>query len=215
MGYTSFEITLVGNYIRRGDSIIEFGSQTNYTTAEQAKPPFISEWFESMGVDYTCIDLAGDNNAIKINWSYPFKFAKQFNVVTDMGSGEHSCQCEQYETVAFHEGHINSVYPKGDMDAQRGFYECWKNKHNLCKIGGLIISVNPKSGHWPSHGFSYTTENFYNGLTLLSDYTNVELGEHAACGNFIDGYNIYSVLKKWSDKFPKFEEFQTLEIYPK
>lgn len=219
MGYTSFEIALIEPYLKDGDSVLDFGSQNDYTTG-QSDPPFISEWYKGKKVNYTCIDLAGDNHAIECNWSYPSNWGiferDKFDVVVDAGSSEHSSQCKEYETVSFHEGHIHSVYPKTkptNEEIENGYYECWRNKHNACKIGGLIISINPKTGNWPDHGFSYLTEQFYVGLWALSGYDLLQIGCHPAMGNTIDGWNVFSVIKKHSNEFPSFRAFSTLQIY--
>jgi len=217
VGYTQFTIDLISRHLDGVKSVVDLGSQNLYAGQyDPNKPPFVSEWYKSNGIEYMCIDLAGDNDALSADWSHPINLARRFDLVVDSGSSEHSVQTVEYETVAFHEGHINSVYPKGQVKEQdifEGFYNCWLNKHEFCKRGGLIISENPKTQNWPLHGYTYLAETFYKGLCLWADYEILELGEHAALGNTTDGYNIYCVLKKNGDYFPKHTEFKTLPIF--
>lgn len=216
MGITAFSISLLEKHIDiNTKSVIEAGSQNLYLDMGDPLPPFANTWYEERGIEYTCIDLGGDNNAIQKDLAYPVHLGKQFDLVTDFGSAEHVVQMEEFESVAFHEGHINSIYPKGIKSIEQGFYNCWLNKHNFCKTGGLIISENPKMGHWPDHGYSYITTRFYAVLTIMTDYEIVELGEHCAMGNCESGINIYCALRKQSDKFPSFEEFSALPIFKK
>lgn len=218
MGVTSFEIKLLESVIDRykPKSVIEFGSQTNYTTQETARPPFMSEWFVSRGLIYVCIDLAGDNEALQFNWSYPLMLGTLFGLVTDFGSGEHSAQKAEYISIPFHEGYINSVYPNGQPtkeEIELGFYNCWLNKHQLLEVGGIMVNANPLTGHWPEHGYSYLGENFYEELVKVAGYEIIESGINCATGNCETGKNVYSVLKKVSEKFPSFEMFSNLPIY--
>lgn len=214
MGYTEQEIKLVGKYVLPGMSVLECGSQNDYTTGNP-KPPFISEWFKTKDIsEYTSIDLAGDNLALTLDLSHPSVVVfRQVDLLTDIGFGEHIVQAEEYEMVSFHDGHINSVYPKGEKKIIEGFYNFWLNKHNLLKIGGVMVNVNPKTRNWPDHGYTYLTEEFYRGLIGYAGYSILEIGENAASGNYIDGYNIFCVLRKESDNFPTFEQFKTLDIH--
>lgn len=215
MGYTSYEIELIGKYIKPGMSVLDYGSQNLYTTM-QKDPPFVDVWYKSLGVtDYTCVDLAGDNNALKLDVSYAVDMKRDFDMVVDAGTGEHVVQMEGYESVAFHDGHINSIYPKGVKDKLRGFYNFWVNKHTACKIGGHIISINPESGSWPEHGYHWLKRDFYIWLTNHAGYELLFLDRHAAMGNEKDGWNVVSVLRKIGHRFPLFETFSTFPIFDK
>lgn len=218
MGYTAHDISLITKHLGGIKSVLDFGAQCNYSIPNQAVPPFIDSWYRAKGIQYDCIDLAGDNEALIWNWSYPLEHEGiSYDAVIDCGSSEHSAAIDDrdYQTTSFYKGHINSVYPKvapSKDQIEYGFYNCWLNKHNFCKTGGLIISVNPKTGNWPLHGYTYLTKDFYTELEKMADYEILELGETAASGNTVDGYNIYAVLRKVGDRFPSFEEFKTLPV---
>jgi len=233
MGITNFSKSLIEKALQiKPDikSVIELGSQNDYTTGE-ANPPFANNLYKQFGVSrYACIDLAGDNNSIKIDLSEAIpEFTKSeggrpqyqhnsFDLVTDFGTSEHVVKMSEYESIPFHEGHINSIYPKGEVTEEQiaqGYYNCWLNKFNLCKVGGLIISENPLTGNWPEHGYSYLGVGFYDELCSMSDLEGIEQGFEAAMGNTQSGWNYWSVLKKTGSKFPPFEQFQTLPIFRK
>lgn len=215
MGITAFDIKILEKYIKeyKPVNVIEFGSQNLYITSENT-PPFSSAWYNEQGLYYKCIDLGGDNNADKKDLSKPISIGRQYDLVTDFGFSEHVVKMEDFTSVTYG-GNITSIYPKGEIKIEEGYYNCWLNKHNLCKIGGLIISENPKTGNWPLHGYTYITQEFYKELAKIADYEILELGDHPAMGNDIDGWNIYCVLKKTGDKFPSFEKFTKLSIYEK
>lgn len=219
MGITKFDVDLLSEVLRENPnitSVIELGSQNLYLNGED-KPPFASEWYINKGLKYSCIDLAGDNNAIQkdlskelnLEWQPGWKL--KFDLVTDFGTSEHVVQMKSTTKVGFHDGYINSIYPDGVENIDLGFYNCWLNKHNLLIEDGFMVNVNPKTGHWPGHGYNYYTEDFYKELCKVSGYEIVKLFEHAAMGNTIDGVNIVCVLRKISSVFPSFKEFQKLD----
>lgn len=212
MGCTIFEVEKLKWVIEtyKPENVIELGSQTNYTTSEQGKPPFMSEWFKDKVIDYCCIDLAGDNNAITLDLSIEHNQSEGWDLVTDFGTSEHIVVMGEYISVPFHEGYINSVYPKGEPTEEQiklGYYNCWLNKFHLCKIGGIIFSANPLTENWPGHGYSYICKDFYNELVKISGLEIIEQGIHAASGNNADGHNLWSILIKNYDLFPTFDEF--------
>lgn len=215
MGYTKFTTELIERHIKGVKSVLDLGSQNYYVDASDT-PPFVSEWYNKKGIEhYVSVDLAGDNGALKMDLAEPIYLNIVFDLVVDAGTSEHVVKMKDYKSVPFHDGHINSVYPVGEVDSMEGFYNCWINKYNFCNTGGKIISENPKTGNWPSHGYSYIDQNFYMQLCNLTGMEILELGEHAASSNFVDGWEIYAVLKKTRDRFIPFEDFQSLSIFQK
>ncbi len=215
MGITIFDVKLLEKYIDKykPERVMELGSQNLYISSID-KPPFATEWYNERGCFYECIDLGGDNHAIQKDLAYPISVGRQYPLVTDFGTSEHCVKMRNYEQIKF-DGGITSIYPQGEINVEEGYYNCWLNKHNLCKIGGLIISENPESQSWKGHGYSYLVEDFYTELVKIADYEILELGRHPAMGNDIDGWNVFSALRKTGDKFPDFEEFKKLPIYSK
>jgi hypothetical protein len=216
MGYTTHEKLLVCKYAKPWMSILDFGSQNDYSTGEDF-PPFISEWFKKMEChDYTCIDLAGDNGALKIDVSYPVDLGRQFDLVLDIGFGEHVVRADEYYMTAFLGGHINSVYPSNIKSVKEGYYTFWLNKFNLLKDGGIMINCNPKTENWPQHCYTWVSFDTYYSLNAISGLKIIDIGEHPASGNSKDGWEIWSVMRKFENHFPTFEEFkEKVPVYSK
>lgn len=193
MGITSFSVELIERNKGNAKSVIELGAQQMYNQPN-LPAPYADEYYKSLGLDYSCIDLSKENNSIEIDLSKPLENSiGQFDLVTDFGTSEHVGN--------------NGVF---DIEA---FYNCWKIKHDLCKNGGLIINENPKTGNWPGHGFNYVTSDFYSNLAELMYYNILERGEHPAVGNDTDGWNVYCVLQKTDDReFISLDQFKTLDF---
>lgn len=139
------------------------------------------EYYASQGFDHYSLDANGEYDSEMVDLSTVLNL-EQCDIVTDFGTSEHV----------------------------HNFYNCWLNKHNGCKVGGLIISENPKVNNWHGHGFHYVTQGFYKELAKVAGYETIELGEHPAMGNVTDGWNIYCVIKKVSEKFPTKDQFYAL-----
>jgi hypothetical protein len=121
-------------------------------------------------------------------------------------NGEYGCKVADLSTV-LELAQVDIVTDFGTSEHVSNYYNCWLNKHNGCKIGGLIISENPKVNNWHGHGFHYLTKEFYTELCKVAGYELIEVGEHAAMGNVTDGWNVYGVLRKISDVFPSGKDF--------
>lgn len=219
MGICASDIQLIEKALQLKPGIAtvcELGSQNLYLDNDP-KPPFANTWYENRGIQYRCIDMAGDNNAINLDLSIKrdVVWGDRFDLVTDFGTSEHVVRVPEYQSVAFHEGHINSVYPKeqpAEQQISEGFYNCWANKHDLLRYDGIMINVNPKTGNWPGHGYTYLTKNFYLKLAELMEHEIVHLEDHAAMGNAASGWNVCCILRKKVDRpFISFEEFQQCE----
>lgn len=139
--------------------------------------------FEGLGYAHVSVDINGQDGAIECDLSKKLDL-KSLNKMN----------------------HYDVVTDFGTSEHVKDFYNCWLNKWNACKENGLIVSENPKTGNWKGHGHHYLTKEFYKGFDTL------EMGEHCAMGNCIDGLNIYSVVRK-TGKFMTRKEFNKLEYY--
>lgn len=196
MGVTSFSLELIDKVIDNNNitNVLELGSQNLFDKDYGTITPFASTYYESKGIEYTCIDIGGCNNALNINLAKPVKLDKIFDLVTDFGTSEHIELKSKHNVTAF--------------------YNCLKTKHNLTKENGFIISENPKTGNWRGHGYNYYSTDFYTQLAKLNDYAILELGEHPAMGNSTDGWNVYCVMQKINNNpFMSLAAFKKLPIY--
>jgi hypothetical protein len=139
------------------------------------------QYYQSQGFDHVSVDLNAEYGSIAKDLSQLHDLGT-YDLVTDFGTSEHVPD----------------------------FYMCWLNKHKACKIGGLIISENPKVNNWHGHGYHYVTMEFYSEFAKLAGYEILEIGEHAAMGNVTDGWNVYAVLQKTKARFPSREVFEAL-----
>lgn len=184
MGVTSFDIQLLERLLNGVKSVCELGAQNNY--AQPRLPaPYMREWYEARGIEYDSIDLSKEDGCIVKDLSIAQKWERQYDLVTDFGTSEHVSD----------------------------YYNCWLNKWNLCKNGGVIISENPKTGNWPRHGKHYLDILFYYDLVAKIGADLLHAGEHPAMGNTTDGWNIWGVIRKSGDYFPSREEFEKLPVY--
>jgi len=202
MGYTHFTVEKLEEIIkeRNPKSILDFGAQNMYNQAEDPAP-YAKEWYESKGIKYVSVDINSEHGSIPLNLSNPLseqlelseELTKQYDLVVDAGTTEHV-----------------GVDGKHNVEA---FYNAWKTKYDLCKVGGVIYSENPKTGSWPGHGFNYHTMTFYHQLiTLLGLTETLQMNEHAACHNVIDGWNVYCSFIKPNREFISLEQFKTLDF---
>lgn len=211
MGVTHYEIPILKKLIaeRNIKSVVELGAQQQYT--EQHYGRYMSDWYKEAGIQiYRSIDLNGENLAYTIDLSkeiskeqleFFYVHTEPFNchdLVTDFGTSEHvSDDGNSYGTGKF---------------SWEAIYNCWKNKFNLCALGGWIFSVNPKTGNWPGHGFNYYSLEFYTDLSNHSGLTILSLDYNAAMGNEIDGWNISCIMHKNTELFPTLEEFKIFDL---
>ncbi len=201
MGYTQFTVDQLEEIISNHSpkTILDFGAQNMYNQPE-LPAPYAKEWYENeKKMKYVSIDINNEHGAIAVDLSKPLldqtkldeRLIDQYDLVVDAGTTEHV-----------------GVDGKHDTEA---FYNAWKTKYDLCKNGGIIYSENPKTGSWPCHGFNYHTLEFYHQLGIALGCQILSLGEHAACHNIIDGWNIYcSFIKPTATPFISLEEFKKL-----
>ena len=189
MGYTHETTNIIDKYLQHVQSVVDLGAQNDYRFPLPA--PYVKDSYYKEK-DYEAIDISGENGSTPLDLSKLHKFTKQYDLLVDAGTSEHIGTGGKYDIKAI--------------------YNCWKNKHNLVKVGGYIISENPKTGNWPGHGFNYYTEDFYRTLSAKCGYNLFSVGSVAAMGNYTDGWNVYSVLQKVNDKFCTLDEFKECGI---
>lgn len=196
MGITTFSKKLLDKVIEdyKPKNVGEYGSQNLYFDGESLPAPFANVYYEAKGIEYTCFDVSKENNCLHYDLTYllPDEFTDKYSLVTDFGCTEH--------------------YGRDGKHHLEGFYNAWLNKHNMLKVGGVMVNENPLSGHWNLHGFNYYTEQFYKRIVEISDYKIIELGISCAMGNCETGKNVYAILEKTGEKFPTLSQFSNLDL---
>jgi len=127
-------------------SMMEFGSIG--IDVKGVKEKIAKKYFKSLGMKHVSIDLDGRWGSLKLDLGKPIlKFKHEFDIVTDFGTCEH-------------------VYNQ---------YECFKNMHNFCKPGGVMIHVVPMPNNWVGHCEFHYTDKFFIELSRFCKYKVLEL----------------------------------------
>jgi len=119
-------------------------------------PPYVTgkELFTHVGFEHTSIDINGKDGALPIDLTKPIldpDLCLNFDVITNSGTTEHV---------------LDQI-------------ECFKNIHNMCKIGGLFIHVVPsikyktltmRTGIVTAHGRYNYGFNFFRELAISCGY---------------------------------------------
>lgn len=145
------------------------------------------DYFVSLGVDHTSIDINEKDGAIFADLSKPITditLLNQFDVVTNYGTSEH-------------------------VDNQ---YNCFMNIHNLLKKGGLFIHVLPKVGHWEGHCEYFYEPRFYKKLSELSNYTIIKENTFTAYPGIKTDLISAAIMKNGESEFIDQKTFSTLPI---
>lgn len=189
MGITGFSYNLLKKHgaLKADLSMLELGDQNLYFEPRYLE--FAKPHFEHLGIKHVSVDLGTQvGGAIEADLSKSIAHLGlgEFDVITNFGTSEH---------------------------VGVSLYHCFKNVHEHCKVNGLMIHENPKTGNWPGHGAHYMTKDFYTGLAERCGYSILELDEHPAMGNITDGWNVYCVLKRNTyDAFISEEDFNKLDF---
>jgi len=103
------------------------------------------KYFESIGVKHTSFDIAGKYGSIPVDLSKPVKseWHGQFDMVTNFGTIEH----------------VNSSQ-----------YWAFRNMHELCMRGGVMVHTLPLAGTYKGHCKYYYTTTYINNLARMNNY---------------------------------------------
>jgi SAM-dependent methyltransferase len=147
------------------------------------------EYYEEAGVElYLAFDLSGRNGSFKVDLCKDHGFMAQFDIVTNYGTIEH----------------VNEQYP------------AFKNVHDLCKEGGIMLHAFPAVGQWPGHGRYYYSLAFAYELARRAKYHVVSVVQSPCYGHETDKVDcdlILAAFQKQEDDFLSKEVFQTLPVF--
>lgn len=104
------------------------------------------ELFTHLGMEDTSLDWNGRDGAQAVDLGKPAENLGPFDVIINGGTAEH-------------------VYDQ---------YECWRNIHNLCKDGGLVVSMGPLKGNWSKHSPWRYSLLFFDCLCFVNNYDLIE-----------------------------------------
>lgn len=172
MGITKLSLNRLEKHdcLKSGSLMLELGAQNMYDTEHYGM--IAGEYFASVDVFHDSIDIIEHQGATQADLREDLKFPGNCDVVTDFGTCEH---------------------------VDGSLYQPYKNIDEACKIGGIMIHENPRTGHWPQHGQHYFTMDFYKALSKACKYELLEVCEEPAMGNHETGMNVCAVLRKTSE----------------
>lgn len=162
------------------NSMIELGNQI-LDIGEQYVGVPAKKYFEERGFSHTSIDTNGKDGALALDLTTDLDVAPA-QTVTDWGTAEHVSD----------------------------LYMCYKNVHAMCMPAGIMFHENPMAGNFPGHGYHFFTQDFFHALAKHAGYVLLQVGENAAYGNTLDGWNVHAVLRKKLDG-----EFISREVWDK
>lgn len=124
-----------------GFSVCEMGDQ--YLT-EPKEGRLSQDWFvdDRKAGSYVSIDANGRGTVVAdLNLRLDHLNLGQFDLVTDLGTGEHVFNQHQF----------------------------WKSVHDLTRVGGYVVFDKPTSGY-PEHGFYTYSQTFFEDLAFTNHY---------------------------------------------
>lgn len=197
-------------------SVLELGAQIFYQEYGPVKyGSYADQYYKRKHIrQYRCIDLNGENGAMRLDLSVPQRLS-QSDLVTDFGTSEHiAAYTREEEPLANDATNDTWKNSTGHSVGLEALYNCWTTKYNASNL--LIVSANPATGHWPGHGHFYYTMKFYEVLCQMTGMKPVLLREHYAMMNYKDGKEICCVLDVRGSHWISFDQFKVAceHIYP-
>jgi hypothetical protein len=183
MGITQLSLDRINRHLQPKSKMLIIGCQNLYNADNYME--IAHPYFESLGHTVRSIDILGCNGSEVADLREDLKLSPIYDIVNDCGSKEH---------------------------VDGNLYQPFKNLHEACKVGGIMIHENPMTGNWPGHGQHYFTQKFYEQIAKDCDYEILELTEESAMGNDVDGWNVSCVLLKTSDKFCSLKQFLKYDL---
>lgn len=175
MGITQESLNRINKHIKPNSEILIVGCQNIYSAENYGE--IAEDYFEKLGHDVISIDILGCQGSYVADLRGDLSktiWWRTFDLVLQHGTVEH-------------------------IDGP--LYQAFKNLHESCKKGGILIHENPESASWPLHCPHYFTMSFYRELAIKCNYSILEIIGEAAMGNTTDGWNVCAVFKKVNDEY--------------
>ena len=148
MAITKQELPTFYNWLEKSSSILELGNQEFHTDTGFPNRS-VKSYCENLGKIHISIDITGWDRSIPLDLTRDdLPELGLFDFITNYGTTEH----------------INENQ-----------YNVFKNIHNWCKVGGVMLHSVPWVGNWPNHCNIYYTFEFFSKLTELNNYKIIEL----------------------------------------
>jgi len=145
------------------------------------------DFYEDRGAEHVSIDINGllGSVPLDLNEPLPLQYVNRFDVVTNYGTIEH----------------VNNQY------------QVFKNMHDMCKVGGIMIHTFPLVGTWIPHGRYYYSMEF---VRTFADVVKYEIHSLSSIRSYVRRGKrvlIHVVYIKMFDGFVSPEDFSKLDIF--
>lgn len=184
MGVTSTTWDFLKKYmsLENTPNICELGDQQFMGCYGFNELSWVGDALKAQGYRYVSIDWNGFGGAIKYDLCEEIEdetLKGSFDIVTNFGTSEHV----------------------------QNLYNCFRNIDYLCKVGGLMIHMVPKTGGWPNHCTHWVDEEFFEMVAGLCDYEIVEMFTENAT------LQMCCVLRKTREGFCGETDFNKIPVY--
>jgi hypothetical protein len=162
--------------------VVEFGAQQHWSNSKSfPKSTYFQLIFKDQYKEIHSFDMIKEHDkVVQFDLRDELVLPYQADIITDMGTNEH-------------------------VEGDRGQYQVWKNFHNACKKGGLMIHWLPEKNSWPNHCFYWYEVHFFVRLANANKYKLLELERVPLPPQ---GYNLWCALIKEEDnEFMSYEDF--------
>ena len=172
-----------------GMSVAELGNILVYPDVFGHTFPAKKFW-ERFGATHVSFDLNGRDGALPVDLGQPLapKYTNQHDLVTNFGCAEH---------------------------VETSQYWCWRNIHNLCKRGGLMVNCGPEEGSWRIHCKIRYTVPWLEGLAEACGYDVRMLDRWENPIHPVPSaspfHSVRAIFRKTDKPFPTQEVFDAIE----
>jgi hypothetical protein len=169
---------------RKKSVVIEFGAQQNwYSSSIFPKASYFQLNFKDTYKEIHTFDIRKEHDQVEqVDLRNELVLPYKADIITDMGTAEH-------------------------IEGEKGLYTFFKNYHNACKKGGLMIHCIPEKGSYVGHpdAFFWFTKGFFEKLAKANNYKVLEL---ESIGVNLGHMNVWCAMIKEEDKeFMSYDDF--------
>jgi hypothetical protein len=138
-------VEIAWNILGKNIKICELGDQRMKWHPDAIAKTFL---INNGAIEHISIDVNGRNGSLPLDLSKDLtitkpEWKKHFDLVTNYGTAEH---------------------------VQNGIYECFKNIHNFCRVGGIMVNDGPPLGCCPWHSPYHYRTHFFPELAKKCGY---------------------------------------------
>lgn len=162
--------------------VIEFGAQQCwYPSSIFPQGSYFQKTFKDTYKEIHTFDIVKEHELVEqFDLRNELVLPYKADIITDFGTLEH-------------------------IEGKKGLYMAWKNFHNVCKKGGLMVHCIPEEGSYKDHCFWWYTQDFMKKLAEANKYEIIEL---ESIGKDAEHMNVWVAMWKTEDnEFMDYKKF--------